>query len=504
MNAPRSRSGDSGFARAFKSSILFLIVFSLFILTLLLTATNAYSQVTATWTASPSSNVTGYKIYYGTASGSYPFSVDAGNTTRYTFTGLSTGTTYYFAAKAYDSSGDLSAYSNEASYAIPSTCTYSISPTGQSFTASGGTGSVSVTTQSGCAWTAASAASWMTITSGGSGSGSGTVGYSVAANTTTSSLNATSTIAGRSFTVTEAGVQTFTITASAGTGGTISPSGSVSVNSGSNQTFTIAATGGYAISNVTEDGVSVGAFSSYTFDSVAANHTIAASFTATPSNTYSLTLTKTGTGTGSVTTSPNGTSFASGTPVTLTAAAGTNSTFTGWSGACSGSSQTCQVTMNSNIGVGAAFSSTSSSDPPGTSGQDPPAGAATAAASTGGGGGAGGGGCFIATAAFGSYLDPHVAVLRLFRDSFLLTNRFGKAFVSWYYATSPSYADAIRHNEPLKGIVRLALFPLIGFAYLCLAIGAVPALLMAVVFLGALAWGARRLWVGSVAVQRLS
>jgi hypothetical protein len=342
----------------------------------------------------------------------------------------------------------------------------------------------------------------MSITSGASGTGSGTVGYSVAANTTTSSQAATSTIAGLSFVVTEAGVVIYTITASAGTGGTISPSGSVSVNSGSSQTFTIAPASGYAISGVTVDGASAGAFSSYTFNSVAANHTIGASFTATASNTYSLTLTKTGTGTGSVTTNPSGTTFASGTSVTLTATASTGSTFTGWSGGCSGTSQTCQVTMNANMSVGAAFSSSSSSDTVSTSVQDP-AGATTSEASTNGGGG-GGGGCFIATAAFGSYFDPHVAVLRSFRDSFLLTNRLGKAFVSWYYATSPSYADAIRHNEPLKAVVRLALFPFIGFAYLCLAIGAVPTLLMAVVFLGALAWGARKLWVRRVAVAKLS
>jgi len=122
----------------------------------------------------------------------------------------------------------------------------------------------------------------------------------------------------------------------------------------------------------------------------------------------------------------------------------------------------------------------------------------------GSGGGGGGGGCFIATAAFGSYLDPHVAVLRSFRDSFLLTNRLGKTFVAWYYATSPPYADAIRQNGPLKIVVRIALFPLIGFTYLCLAAGVVPALLMAVVFLAGLAWGARRVTHAAARPDRIS
>jgi hypothetical protein len=85
------------------------------------------------------------------------------------------------------------------------TCTYSISPGSASVAAGGGTGSVSVTAGAGCAWTAASNASFITITSGSSGSGSGTVGYSVAANTGTTSRTGTLTIAGQTFTVTQAG-----------------------------------------------------------------------------------------------------------------------------------------------------------------------------------------------------------------------------------------------------------------------------------------------------------
>ena len=85
------------------------------------------------------------------------------------------------------------------------TCTYSISPTSASFASGGGTGSVSVTAGAGCSWTAASNASFITITAGASGTGSGTVSYSVAANTATTSRTGTMTIAGRTFTVTQAG-----------------------------------------------------------------------------------------------------------------------------------------------------------------------------------------------------------------------------------------------------------------------------------------------------------
>lgn len=85
------------------------------------------------------------------------------------------------------------------------TCTYSISPTSASVVAGGGTGSVSVTASVGCAWTATSNATFITITSGSSGTGNGSVGYSVAANTGSGSRVGTATIAGLTFTVTQAG-----------------------------------------------------------------------------------------------------------------------------------------------------------------------------------------------------------------------------------------------------------------------------------------------------------
>jgi hypothetical protein len=71
---------------------------------------------------------------------------------------------------------------------------------------------------------------------------------------------------------------TNTITASAGTGGTISPQGNVSVNYGTNQTFNISANTGYYVSDVKVDNVSVGAVSSYNFANVTAGHSISATF----------------------------------------------------------------------------------------------------------------------------------------------------------------------------------------------------------------------------------
>jgi len=76
---------------------------------------------------------------------------------------------------------------------------------------------------------------------------------------------------------------TYTITPSAGSNGSISPSGATTVNSGDNQTFTITANSGYHISDVIVDGSSVGAVSTYTFSDVTANHTISATFAITSS-----------------------------------------------------------------------------------------------------------------------------------------------------------------------------------------------------------------------------
>ena len=74
-------------------------------------------------------------------------------------------------------------------------------------------------------------------------------------------------------------------------------------------------------------------------------------------------------------------------------------------------------------------------------------------------GGGGGGGCFIATAAYGSYLDSHVDTLRSFRDQYLETNPIGSAFVSLYYKVSPPMAEFINEHPALKPIVRAGLVP---------------------------------------------
>ncbi|MGQ0695511.1 MAG: fibronectin type III domain-containing protein [Nitrospiraceae bacterium] len=73
---------------------------------------------TLTWDPSTSTNVAGYKVYMGTASGTYSASITVESTTTYTVSNLGVGSTYYFAVTAYNTSGIESSFSNEVSKSI--------------------------------------------------------------------------------------------------------------------------------------------------------------------------------------------------------------------------------------------------------------------------------------------------------------------------------------------------------------------------------------------------
>lgn len=70
--------------------------------------------------------------------------------------------------------------------------------------------------------------------------------------------------------------------------------------------------------------------------------------------------------------------------------------------------------------------------------------------------------CFIATAAYGTPLHPHLNTLRWFRDHALLTTSWGRAFVNAYYTYAPPVARWLEHHDGVRAVVRLMLWPLVN------------------------------------------
>lgn len=101
-----------------------------------------------------------------------------------------------------------------------------------------------------------------------------------------------------------------------------------------------------------------------------------------------------------------------------------------------------------------------------------------------------GGGCFVATAAYGSYMDSEVMNLRRFRDRSLLTNAPGRMFVDLYYTYSPPVADFISRHESARFAARMALTPVVySVTYPTQALAGMGLLVLTG---GALAWRRRR------------
>lgn len=94
---------------------IFLSILFLFLFPVLAQA----EQVTLAWDANTESDLAGYKIYKGVVSADYDNSIDVGNITTRIILNLIQGETYYFAATAYDTSGNESIYSDEISYTVP-------------------------------------------------------------------------------------------------------------------------------------------------------------------------------------------------------------------------------------------------------------------------------------------------------------------------------------------------------------------------------------------------
>lgn len=233
------------------------------------------AQAVIGWNAD-SGAVSGYNVHYGTTSGNYSTTVNAGATTTSTLTSLA-AQTYYVAVSAYDSKNNQSPFSPELvveSLTASAGAGGSISPSGTFFQTQGANQPFTITPASG--YVISNVA--VDGTSVGAVS-SYTLSNISASHTVTATFSAKNTPVSSSY----------TISGSAGAGGAISPSGSVSVNSGASQTFAITAASGYSLANVSVDGASKGAISSYTFSNVGANHTISAIFAPSGTSGYSIT-----------------------------------------------------------------------------------------------------------------------------------------------------------------------------------------------------------------------
>lgn len=100
-----------------QNTFIGLCLFSLFLFSKL---SPAFAEsATLSWAPNTDSDLSGYKIYYGTASRRYETPINVGKQTAYTLTELGPGT-YYFALTAYDTSGTESAFSTEVSKTFPS------------------------------------------------------------------------------------------------------------------------------------------------------------------------------------------------------------------------------------------------------------------------------------------------------------------------------------------------------------------------------------------------
>jgi hypothetical protein len=232
----------------------------------------------------PLTDLAGYKIYYGTLSGSYTYVKDVGNVRTYTLSNLIDRQTYYFVATAYNTAGFESSYSNEVSKEALSLGSGSANRSrGQNSlnVTKAGTGTGVVTSSPvgincGTDCTEVYSAGTVVTLTAAPDSGSTFAGWSGAC--TGSGTCALTMDAAKSVSPLFQ-ANGLTITATAGNGGSISPSGTVTVNYGGSRSFSISHDADHTIGDVVVDGVSAGPVTSYSFDNVTGSHTISVSFT---------------------------------------------------------------------------------------------------------------------------------------------------------------------------------------------------------------------------------
>jgi uncharacterized repeat protein (TIGR02543 family) len=140
-----------------------------------------------------------------------------------------------------------------------------------------------------------------------------------------------------------------------------------------------------------------------------------------------------------------------GAQVQVTATPDSGYQFSGWTGDATGTTNPITITMDADKSITPSFTAISTGNGDGGSGTKK--------------------GCFIATAAYGSPLHPHLDILRDFRDKYLMSNVFGLKLVELYYRYSPGIAGFIAEHKLLKAAVRVNLLPVIAFSSLMVHFG---------------------------------
>jgi hypothetical protein len=312
-----------------------------------LSAANA-AQVTIAWDKNPEPNITGYKMHYGTTNGRYDYTVDVGDNTSCTISGIEPDQTYYFAATAYNEIGE-SDFSEEIVYRISSEPDPSTDPpvepdpstdpldeviidngdestflTGRWRISSGPNpyGDKSLYSQDrGSRYTFEAALGgnyvvslWWTEhpsrcsrvpveiydgdalletvevnqqTNGGQWNELGEYLFNGTARVVVISGGGCSTgVDAVEFVSNDLlSPGIYQIASSAGSGGNITPSGEVTVSAGSSASYTIQPDTNYHITDVKVDGTSIGLVTSYTFKNLDADHKITVSFDADADDT---------------------------------------------------------------------------------------------------------------------------------------------------------------------------------------------------------------------------
>ena len=220
------------------------------------------AQVKLAWNANTEPHVTGYKIHYGTSPGNYTQVVEVvgKNNTSTVVNGLSSDQEYFFAATAFDDAGNESDFSKELAVQVIEAQAGeggTISPSGSIVVERGTDQAFQITPHDG------HEVQNVLVDDVSQGAPTSIVFEKVSANHTIYA----------SFSLKQN-----TITSTAGSGGSIIPSGDVKVPYGENQSFTITPHSGYAVADVVVNGESLGRLNEYTFTQVTADHKITASF----------------------------------------------------------------------------------------------------------------------------------------------------------------------------------------------------------------------------------